>query len=258
MLLAAVVLVLLALAGIVIATLRRRRQSVQRNDSLRLPAMPWNQPGLRRQRGRSRHPRNRRSVPDDALQDVPPEAEASPGLLEPETDDGDARPGASETTTEEDDGVVVQTAADLDGDQTSASDTPPPDDENDDAEASEPSSDEAPDFSTPPSDASDGEDSQEIGGDRRGEESEADPADVDAEVAATPTLFAERERVIVQLADGRSLEGWKRVSGAANESLLILDVITAFDSEGNHAPTTRADSFILRSEITSITRIDDS
>jgi hypothetical protein len=69
---------------------------------------------------------------------------------------------------------------------------------------------------------------------------------------------SDRERVLVHLADGRRLQGWTRSSGAPNEQLLILDVIAAFDPEGNETPSTRADSFILRSEITSIQPIDDS
>jgi hypothetical protein len=77
------------------------------------------------------------------------------------------------------------------------------------------------------------------------------------EAAAGPAANG-RERVRLGLSDGRSLEGWRRDPGSEDEQLLILDVIAAFDSEGNEAPTSRADSFILRNEITSLQKLEDS
>jgi hypothetical protein len=67
-----------------------------------------------------------------------------------------------------------------------------------------------------------------------------------------------RERVLVRLADGRSLEGWRRESTSPDENVLILDIIQAFDADGNETPTSRADSFILRSEVASVQTIEDT
>jgi hypothetical protein len=66
------------------------------------------------------------------------------------------------------------------------------------------------------------------------------------------------ERVRVVLGDGRSLEGYKRESTSANPELVILDVIAAFDKQGNESAPRPSDSFILRSEISSMETIDDA
>jgi hypothetical protein len=66
------------------------------------------------------------------------------------------------------------------------------------------------------------------------------------------------ERVHVQLVDGRSLDGWIRDAGSDDQQLLVLDLITSYDSKGNEIPGSSTDSFILRSEIESMQRIDGS
>jgi hypothetical protein len=68
----------------------------------------------------------------------------------------------------------------------------------------------------------------------------------------------DRERVLVQLADGRAIEGYKREFAPTQGKLLILDVIRAFDAKGNETLSSRADSFILNSEINSIRIISHS
>jgi hypothetical protein len=72
-----------------------------------------------------------------------------------------------------------------------------------------------------------------------------------------PETVPAPERVRLQLADGRCLEGYKRNSPSTSPHLVILDILAAFDQDGNAAPTRPSDSFILESEISSIQRIDD-
>jgi hypothetical protein len=64
------------------------------------------------------------------------------------------------------------------------------------------------------------------------------------------------ERVLVQLTDGRSLEGYRRATTTARPGLLVLEIVQAFDADGNRTPSSRADSFILPSEIASIESTD--
>jgi hypothetical protein len=78
------------------------------------------------------------------------------------------------------------------------------------------------------------------------------------ETPAEPSRSAVASRVRLQLEDGRSLEGFARESGSTNPELVILDVVAAFDPNGNGTAPKPSDSFILRSEIASMQRIDDS
>jgi hypothetical protein len=78
------------------------------------------------------------------------------------------------------------------------------------------------------------------------------------ETASEPWMGAAPSRVRLQLEDGRSLEGFTRESSSTNPELVILDVVTTFDPNGNEAPPKPSDSFILRSEIESMQRMDDS
>ena len=66
------------------------------------------------------------------------------------------------------------------------------------------------------------------------------------------------ERVRLKLADGRSLEGYKRHSTSTGTHLVIMDILAAFDQEGKPVATQPSDSFILETEISSIQRIEDS
>ncbi len=84
------------------------------------------------------------------------------------------------------------------------------------------------------------------------------PAAAPAPAQSGPETEPAHERVRLQLADGRSLEGYKRNSPSTSPHLIILDILAAFDPNGNAAPTRPSDSFILESEISSIQRIDDS
>ncbi|MEA2506259.1 MAG: hypothetical protein QOH48_877 [Actinomycetota bacterium] len=75
--------------------------------------------------------------------------------------------------------------------------------------------------------------------------------DIEDEQQITP-VSADRERVRIELKDGRRLEAWRRSSPSTDVRLLILDVITAFDSQAKEIPSTPADSFIFRSEVFAI------
>jgi hypothetical protein len=78
------------------------------------------------------------------------------------------------------------------------------------------------------------------------------------ETTSEPWMGAAPARVRLQLEDGRSLEGFTRESGSTDSELVILDVIATFDPNGKEAPARPSDSFILRSEIASMQRIEDS
>jgi hypothetical protein len=65
-------------------------------------------------------------------------------------------------------------------------------------------------------------------------------------------VSVDRERVRIDLKDGRRLEAWRRSSPSTDARLLIVDVITAFDAGGEEIPGTPADSFIFRSEVLAI------
>jgi hypothetical protein len=77
------------------------------------------------------------------------------------------------------------------------------------------------------------------------------------ETPTEPSDGAAASRVRLQLEDGRSLEGFARESGSTNTELVILDVVAAFDPNGNDEAPRPSDSFILRSEIASMQRLDD-
>jgi hypothetical protein len=83
------------------------------------------------------------------------------------------------------------------------------------------------------------------------------PARAAAPAPPAPETPPAPEHVRLQLADGRLLEGYRRNSPSTSPHLIILDILAAFDPEGNVAPTRPSDSFILESEISSIQRIDD-
>jgi hypothetical protein len=236
MLLATVIVVFVGAIGLAVAAAGRKKHlTVSRTGSLHLPPMHWNQSGLRRQRGRSRNSRNRRSRSGDSLPSLPPDAEPFPSHM-------------------------GRTAADDKRGTTSASTDP------------EPSEVRRPEANPGPGNGVGGADrplrlenepmsngAVAIAGAREGDQSRESVRDShDLVPLGGSGNHADGERLIVQLRDGRFLEGWRRASRSANEKLLILNIIAAFDTEGNQAPTTRADSFILRSEITSIQRIDDS
>jgi hypothetical protein len=89
-------------------------------------------------------------------------------------------------------------------------------------------------------------------------ENSRQPVSAAAPAQTGPETEPAHERVRLQLADGRSLEGYKRNSPSTSPHLIILDILAAFDPNGNAAPTRPSDSFILESEISSIQRIDDS
>jgi hypothetical protein len=48
-----------------------------------------------------------------------------------------------------------------------------------------------------------------------------------------------------------------RESNSTNGELVILNVVAAFDAKGNDEARRPSDSFILRSEIASMQRLDD-
>jgi hypothetical protein len=89
-------------------------------------------------------------------------------------------------------------------------------------------------------------------------ENSLQPVSAAAPAQSGPETEPAHERVRLRLADGRSLEGYKRNSPSTSPHLIILDILAAFDPNGNAAPTRPSDSFILESEISSIQRIDDS
>jgi hypothetical protein len=60
------------------------------------------------------------------------------------------------------------------------------------------------------------------------------------------------EWVRIELKDGRRLEAWKRSAPSNGQQLLILDVITTFDSEGKEISGSPADSFVYRTEVIAI------
>lgn len=74
---------------------------------------------------------------------------------------------------------------------------------------------------------------------------------IDDEQQITP-VSVDRERVRIDLKDGRRLEAWRRTSPSTDQRLLIMDVIAVFDSQGKEIPSTPADSFIFRSEVIAI------
>jgi hypothetical protein len=78
------------------------------------------------------------------------------------------------------------------------------------------------------------------------------------ETTSEPWMEAPPSRVRLQLEDGRLLEGFTRKSSSTNPDLVILDVVATFDPNGKEEPPRPSDSFILRSEIASMQRIDDS
>jgi hypothetical protein len=60
------------------------------------------------------------------------------------------------------------------------------------------------------------------------------------------------EWVRLELKDGRCLEAWRRSSPSTGQQLLILDVVTTFDSQGKKIESSPADSFTYRSDVISI------
>jgi hypothetical protein len=60
------------------------------------------------------------------------------------------------------------------------------------------------------------------------------------------------EWVRLELKDGRCLEAWRRSSPSTGQQLLILDVVTTYDSQGTEISSRPADSFIYRSEVIAI------
>ncbi len=68
----------------------------------------------------------------------------------------------------------------------------------------------------------------------------------------TTPASVDRERVRIELKDGRRLEAWRRSSPSIGPQLLILDVIGAFDAQGKEIPSSPADSFTFRSEVIAI------
>lgn len=74
---------------------------------------------------------------------------------------------------------------------------------------------------------------------------------IDDEQQITP-ISIDRERVRIDLKDGRRIEAWRRSSPSTDRRLLILDVIAVSDPQGKDIPSTPADSFIYRSEVSSI------
>jgi hypothetical protein len=78
------------------------------------------------------------------------------------------------------------------------------------------------------------------------------------ETTSEPWMRPVPTRVRLQLEDGRSLEGFTRESASTDSELVILEVVTTFDPNGKEAPPRPSDSFILRSEIASMQRIEES
>jgi hypothetical protein len=233
---AIVIVLLLLVVGTAVASARRRRHlTASRGGPLHLPPVHWNQSGLRRQRGRSRNSRNRRPRSGDSLPSRPPGADQSGPHLGPAIEGG--KHGAASAS------------ADPEGSEVPGAESRP-EPAHGDGDGDRPLQ-----FENEPT----GNGAVAIAGDPESDQSRERVRDNGEYVSVGgPANRADGERLIVQLRDGRSLEGWRRASGSANERLLILNVIAAFDTEGNKAPTTRTDSFILRSEISSIQRIDDS
>jgi cytochrome c556 len=81
------------------------------------------------------------------------------------------------------------------------------------------------------------------------DEQEIAPIDDERQTVPVPV---DRDRVEIELKDGRRLDAWRRSSPSTGRQMLILDVIAAFDSHGEEIPSTPADSFIFRSEVNTI------
>jgi hypothetical protein len=64
--------------------------------------------------------------------------------------------------------------------------------------------------------------------------------------------------VRVELVDGRAVEGWRKATGEGNGSVLVLDVIAAYDENGATMPASVADSFIPSSTVREVRELDDS
>ncbi len=60
------------------------------------------------------------------------------------------------------------------------------------------------------------------------------------------------EWVRIKLKDGRCLDAWRRSSPSTGQQLLLLDVVTTFDSQGKEISGSPGDSFTYRSEVISI------
>ena len=64
--------------------------------------------------------------------------------------------------------------------------------------------------------------------------------------------------VRVELVDGRAVEGWRKATGEGNGSVLVLDVIAAYDESGATRTSSLTDSFIPWAMVREVRHLDDA
>jgi hypothetical protein len=64
--------------------------------------------------------------------------------------------------------------------------------------------------------------------------------------------------VRVELVDGRAVEGWRKTTGEGNGSVLVLDVIAAYDESGATRASSLTDSFIPWAMVREVRNLDDA
>jgi len=64
--------------------------------------------------------------------------------------------------------------------------------------------------------------------------------------------------VRVELVDGRAVEGWRKATGEGNGSVLVLDVIAAYDESGATRASSLTDSFIPWAMVRGVHHLDDA
>jgi len=64
--------------------------------------------------------------------------------------------------------------------------------------------------------------------------------------------------VRVELVDGRAVEGWRKATGEGNGSVLVLDVIAAYDESGATRASSLTDSFIPWAMVREVRHLDDA
>lgn len=64
--------------------------------------------------------------------------------------------------------------------------------------------------------------------------------------------------VRVELVDGRAVEGWRKTTGEGNGSVLVLDVIAAYDESGATRVSSLTDSFIPWAMVREVRNLDDA
>jgi hypothetical protein len=64
--------------------------------------------------------------------------------------------------------------------------------------------------------------------------------------------------VRVELVDGRAVEGWRKATGEGKGSVLVLDVIAAYDESGATRASSLTDSFIPWAMVREVRHLDDA